>query len=215
MVSVPEMAGAMKALLGETARRLGRETTFVERASKLDGAGFAQTCVLGWGEHPDASLSQLSQSAASLGVAITPQGLDQRFDQEAGCLLRKLLEGASRLAWGADPAALPVLARFSAVPVQDSTTIQLPDAFAAWQGCGDAISQHLAALKVQVRLDLLLVAAVLLKPSFAVRALLRAAERVRAPIESGDLPAARSAITVSAIPFGRLIRPTSPAPCRS
>jgi DDE family transposase len=155
-MSVTEIASAMQGLLTETARRLGRETQFVERASKLDGASFAQTCVLGWSEHPDASLSQLSQTAASVGVAISPQGLDQRFDQEAASFLRKLLEEAAHLAMGVNPPALPLLARFSAVQVQDSTTISLPDGLVAiWRGCGDAIGGHLAALKLQVRLDLL------------------------------------------------------------
>lgn len=156
MTSVTEIATAMKSLLGETARRLGRETQFVERASKLDGASFAQTCVWGWTEHPDASLSQLSQTAASVGVAISPQGLDQRFDQEAASFLQKLLEDASRLALSGNPTALPLLARFSAVQIQDSTTISLPDGLAAiWQGCGDAIGGHLAALKIQACVDLL------------------------------------------------------------
>ena len=67
MTSVTEIAATMKSLLTETAHQLGRETKFVERASKLDGASFAQTCILGWSEHPDASLSQLSQTAASVG----------------------------------------------------------------------------------------------------------------------------------------------------
>jgi hypothetical protein len=156
MASVAEIASAMKGLLSDTAQRLGRETKFVQRASKLDGARFAQSCVVGWLEHPDASLSQLSQSAASVGVAISPQGLDQRFDQEAAAFLRQLLEEASRLVVSADPTVLPVLSRFSAVQVQDSTTLTLPEGLAAlWRGCGDALGQHLAALKIQVRLDLL------------------------------------------------------------
>ncbi len=156
MTSVPEIATAMKSVLTDTARRLGRETQFVERASKLDGAAFAQTCVWGWSEHPEASLSQLSEMAASVGVAITPQGLDQRFDQEAATFLRTLLEDAAHRVLGAHPAVLPVLARFTAVQVEDSTTIGLPDGLAAiWHGCGDAVGGHLAALKIQARLDLL------------------------------------------------------------
>ena len=156
MTSVTEIANAMKSLLTETARRLGRETKFVERASKLDGAAFAQTCVLSWSEHPDAALSQLCQTAARVGVEITPQGLDQRFDQEAASLLRKLLEEAAHLVLRTDSAVLPLLARFTAVQIQDSTTISLPDGLAAiWQGCGDAVGGHLAALKVQVCLDVL------------------------------------------------------------
>ena len=70
MSSVTEIAMAMKSLLTETARHLGRESKFVKRQSKLDGATFAQTCVLGWSEHPDASLGQLAQTAASVGVTV-------------------------------------------------------------------------------------------------------------------------------------------------
>jgi hypothetical protein len=146
----------MKALLTETAARLGRETGFVRRRSKLDGAAFARACVLGWQQHPDARLSQLAQTAACLGVPISPQGLDQRFGEAAAAFLRALLEAAMTTLVGAAPVALPLLGRFTAVLVQDSTVINLPDALAAvWQGCGDAAGHHLAALKVQPRLDLL------------------------------------------------------------
>ena len=115
MTRVPQIATAIKSLLKDAAWRLGRETQFVKQASKLDSAVFAQSCVWKWSEHPDASLTQLSQTAASVGVAITPQGLGQRFDQEAASFLRQLLEDASQRVLGAHPAVLPVLTRFSAV----------------------------------------------------------------------------------------------------
>jgi len=156
MASVPEIAEAMKTLLSVTAARLGHEQQFVQRASKLDGAAFAPTCVLGWQEHPDARLSQLAQAAASLGVPISPQGLDQRFSEPAAAFLRALLAAALTTVVRAAPVAVPVLQRFTAVVVQDSTIISLPDALASvWQGCGDVARHHLAALKVQPRLDLL------------------------------------------------------------
>lgn len=156
MSSVTEIACAMKSLLTSTAQRLGRESKFVKRRSKVDGAAFAQTCVLGWSEHPDASLSQLSQTAASVGVAITPQGIDQRFDQQAASFLEGLLKEASHLLLGATPTTLPILARFAAVQIQDSSSIGLPDGLAqVWKGCGDACGGHLAALKVCPCWDLL------------------------------------------------------------
>ena len=156
MASVTEIAGAMKTLLTETAERLARERQFVRRRSKLDGAAFARTCVLGWQEHPDARLSQLSQTAASLGIGISPQGLDQRFTEPAAAFLRALLDAAMTTVVRAAPVAVPLLARFAAVVVEDSTIITLPDALAhLWQGCGDVAQHHLAALKVEPRLDLL------------------------------------------------------------
>jgi hypothetical protein len=55
----------------------------------------------------------------------------------------------------ADPAVVPLLDRFPAVYVQDSTVIALPDALAAeWPGCGGRTAQGTqAALKLQVRLE--------------------------------------------------------------
>jgi hypothetical protein len=156
MASVPEIAEAMDTLLTETAARLGREKGFVRRRSKLDGAAFARACVLGWQEHPDARLSQLAQVAASLGIPLSPQGLDQRFGEHAAAFLRALLEAALATTISAAPVAVPLLARFAAVVVQDSTIVTLPDALAhLWRGCGDVAGHHLAALKVQPRLDLL------------------------------------------------------------
>ena len=76
MTSVTEIAAAMKSLLTETATRVGRETGFVRRQSKLDGAGFARTTVLGWMQDPDAALSALVQTTATLGIPVSAQALD-------------------------------------------------------------------------------------------------------------------------------------------
>jgi hypothetical protein len=76
------------------AAALGWETGFVQLQSKLDGVAFAQTYVLGREHHPDARLSQVAETAARLGVPICPQGLDQRFGEQAASFLRALLEAA-------------------------------------------------------------------------------------------------------------------------
>ena len=156
MTSVTEIAAAMKSLLTETATRVGRETGFVRRQSKLDGAGFARTTVLGWMQDPDAALSALVQTTATLGIPVSAQALDQRFSEAAATFLAALLQEAVAVLIGADPVAIPLLARFVGVVVEDSSVIVLPEALATvWLGCGDALGQHLAELKIAVRLDLL------------------------------------------------------------
>lgn len=156
MTSVAEIAQAMKGLLTETASRLGRETGFVQRQSKLDGAGFARTTVLGWLQHPEATLSALAQTTTTLGIPVSSQAVDQRFGEAAATFLAALLQEAVAVLIGAEPVAIPLLARFAGVVVEDSSVIALPDALAAvWQGCGDALGQHLAELKLALRLDLL------------------------------------------------------------
>src|SRR5687768_13874335 len=94
MNSIEQVATAMQDVLGFTAYRLGRETSFVQRDSKLDGARFAQTLVFSYLANPDASLSDLTQTAAALGVQISPEGLTQRFSPSAAALLQQLLAAA-------------------------------------------------------------------------------------------------------------------------
>ena len=71
MVTIPQVAEAMQTVLTTTADDAARETRFVQRESKLGGAAFAQTLVLGWLENPEATLEELSQTAAATGTRNT------------------------------------------------------------------------------------------------------------------------------------------------
>jgi hypothetical protein len=139
-----------------TADRLARQTGFVRRQSKLDGSCFAQTLTFGWLHNPDATLEELAQTASSLGVAISAQGLDQRFGRRAAVFLKRLLQEAVLRVVSTEPVAIPLLQRFAGVCLLDSTTITLPPAFArAWPGCGQKSNGPKAGIKAQVRLNLL------------------------------------------------------------
>ena len=153
---IPQVARAMRAVLTTTADAAAKATQFVQRTSPLGGATFSQTLVFGFLGNPQASLEELAQTATTLGVAITPQALDQRFTPAAAACLEQVLHAAITRLIAADPVAIPLLERFTAVYVQDSSTIVLPDVLAAvWQGCGGTTtSGTAAALKFQVRLDL-------------------------------------------------------------
>ena len=156
MASIPEVAGAIGRVLMDVATAVERSSGFVRRRSKLTGALFVQTLVLSWLQRPDASLAELSQMAGELGVAISPQGLAERFTDRASLLLEEVLGAAVAEVIAADPVAIPILRRFSAVTVQDSSTIALPPELAEhWRGCGGTTPEGEAALKLQVRLDLL------------------------------------------------------------
>src|SRR3712207_6995400 len=61
----------------------------------------------------------------SLGVRITPQALDQRFTESAAACLEQVLAAAVAQVIAAAPLAIPILERFGAVEVHDSTTITL------------------------------------------------------------------------------------------
>jgi hypothetical protein len=156
MVTIPEVTNALQRVLSTAADAIARETGFVRRRRKLSGARFVQTLVFGWLANPRASLEELTQTAAGLGVPISPQGLDQRFTPEAAACLDQVLTEAVSTLVVAEPVMIPLLERFTGVYVDDSTTIRLPDALAElWPGCGGSTpTAGLASLKLQVRLEL-------------------------------------------------------------
>lgn len=156
MTTIPEVTVALRSVLTETADEVARETGCQRRASKLGGAGFVRALVFGWLADPDATLERLAQAAAALGTPVSPQALDQRFTPEAAACLEGVLAAAVGALVAAEPAAVPLLRRFSGVYVQDSSTVRLPDEAAGlWPGCGGSSpTAGRAGLKLEVRLEL-------------------------------------------------------------
>lgn len=156
MSTLPYLAPVLQAVLREVPKRMQRMTGFVQRVSKFDGPAFVQTLVFGWLANSAATLENLAQTALSLGVPISAQGLAQRFTESGARLLQSTLEAAVIQVFQSEPAALPLLQRFTGVYLLDSTQIALPSELAAqWPGCGGGHSatDGRAALKLQVGWD--------------------------------------------------------------
>jgi Transposase DDE domain len=155
MTTIPQLAEVLQRLLSSTADQIAGETGFVQRRSKMSGALFCQTLVFGWLAKATASLTELVQTAATAGVGITPQGLEERFSARAAEFMRHLLEEALGKVVAAHPVAVPILQRFAGVYIQDSTNIPLPDSLVGvWHGSGERrTNQTVAGLKAQVQLD--------------------------------------------------------------
>jgi hypothetical protein len=127
----------LQTVRGDPADALARSTGFIQRQRKWTGPTFAQALVFGWLAKPDASLDHLTQMAAHLGVTISPQALDERFTPQAADFLHQLLGAGVQEMIAAEPAAIPLLNRFTAVDLIDSSTIPRPEPLAAtWAGCG-------------------------------------------------------------------------------
>ena len=156
MTSIPCLARTLQTLFTTVADAVAAETGFVCRRRKLTGAVFAQTLVFGLLGVPHATLRQLQQAAATAGTAASVQAIAQRSSQTAATFLQRLLERALETVVTGEPVAIPLLARFPAVVVLDSSGISLPPALASvWRGCGNHTAQGaLAALKLQLRYDL-------------------------------------------------------------
>ena len=157
MSSIPQIAGAMERVLRTRAKELERETGFVHRSTaQLDGPTFVQTTVFGWIDHAEASYAQLRHVAASLGVRVSPQAIEQRFGAESAALLREVLQAAVGEVLSSEGPAPELLSRFQGVYVQDGTVISLPEELRdEWRGCGGSTPEAgQSSLRVQVRLDL-------------------------------------------------------------
>lgn len=155
MPSIAQIAQAMRSVFVERAALAARVAGFVQRQRELTGPRFVQLTVASFLAHPDAGYETLVGVASDYGVLISPQGLANRFDQRAVTLLELTLRAAMQQSLAADPAVLPLLNRFVAVSVEDSTVIALPDALAdRFPGCGGNRNNAKAACKAQFRWEL-------------------------------------------------------------
>lgn len=156
MSSIPQVCHAVQQLLTEVANQAAQTTGFTKRPSKISGALFVSTLVFSWLAKPEARMSDLSQTAALLGTPVSAAALEQRCTEAAVACLRQVLAAAMAVVIRGPVVALPVLDRFPAVTVQDSTVIPLPAVLAdRWPGCGGSTPEAgAAALKVDVRYGL-------------------------------------------------------------
>lgn len=159
MTTIPQVSQAMQQLLTSAAEAADTKLHYTRRAdrAKFSASTLTQTLVLGFLAHPDARVEQLAQTAARVGVDVSPQAIDQRFTFATAALLQELVRASMQHLISSDGVAIPILQRFTGVRIHDSTTIVLPDTLQEhWQGCGGSSTTNTsAALKCGVQLDLL------------------------------------------------------------
>ena len=156
MSNVAYLSEQLQHILEERADELARETGCVQRQRKFSAAILLQTWVFGWQQHPDASLEQLASVAELHDVEVTDTAVQKRFTPKAAAFLHRVLEEAcSLVVQAAQDVPVTLLRRFSAVILEDSSSIALPDELAeVWQGCGGNQEHTAAAVKLHVRWEL-------------------------------------------------------------
>lgn len=153
MSSVASLSKQLFHVLEERADIVAKATGCVQRKRKFSGASLLQTLVFGWHQHPDASLEQLASTAAVGDVLVTDTAVHKRFTPQAAKFLHAMLEEAcSLVVQAAHDVPLPLLRRFSAVILEDSSSLSLPNELAEiWRGCGGNQDHTAAAVKLHVR----------------------------------------------------------------
>lgn len=156
MITIAQVSEAMQHVLTVCADKAAEESSLIQRQRKVTGANLSQTLVLGWLSNPQATLEELCQTGAVVGLQITPQGLEQRFTPEASQFLEGLLAETVTALFAAEVVAIPLLQRFNGVYISDSSIVQLPDELhEEWAGFGGRVATSRAAIKLQLRLDML------------------------------------------------------------
>jgi len=156
MTSVAYVGEQLKRILNERANELGKQTGCIQRVRKFTGASLLQTLVFGWQQHPDASLEQLASTAELGEVSVTDTAVDKRFTPQCAAFLHAVLEEMSSVVvQAAHDVPIKLLRRFSAVILEDSSGVSLPNELAErWRGCGGNQDHTAAAVKLHVRWEL-------------------------------------------------------------
>lgn len=156
MTSVAQVTNVLTQIFGEEADRLARETGCIQRQRHFSGSSLAQTLVFAWLSQPAVSLEKLASAAASCQVVVTDSAIEKRFTKELADFLHALLQLATARVVQVKPVEVALLKQFSAVVLEDSSTVTLPDELAeVWRGCGGNQAHTSSAVKLHVRLDLL------------------------------------------------------------
>ena len=153
MDNITQIATTLQRVFGEEADRIGRETGFIKREKKVKGSTFIQAMVYGFQANPELTYEELSQSAATIGLTMSAQGMEQRFNREASEFTRKVLEKVVEQAIIKSEVKGQLIQKFEGIYIRDSSVIELPrELQEIWRGAGGSKGEN-AALKLQVNLN--------------------------------------------------------------
>jgi hypothetical protein len=153
METITSIVQAMQTILTDEADKVGKSSGFIQREGKLEGSTFLQLLVFGFQSAPELTYGELSQSAATVGVDISAQGIEQRFSETAVQFVQTMLEKMVSAGVNGEQSSILILSRFEGVYIRDSSVIELPKSLkGVWQGNGGNQGAN-AALKLQVDLN--------------------------------------------------------------
>jgi hypothetical protein len=149
------VAAGLQTVLGPVLDIIGRETGAIQRQRKFSGASLFNMLVLTLMKLPNAKTDDFVSTAAQLGVMVTPDAVEKRFTSTLISFLRAGLKRVLEQTITAGAVSVPLLEKFTAVEIGDSTTITVPDEYAAeFPGCGGKTGSGKAAVKIQAAWEL-------------------------------------------------------------
>jgi hypothetical protein len=155
-MSVTQVMEQYQSILEEEVRDIAYETGVIKRQGKIDAATLAQMMIFGFWQDPEIRLSGLAQIGGRREVHVTESAISQRFTPECAEMFQKILQRLTEVQLESEKVDIPLLKQFSAVIVEDSTSMVLPEELAGvWKGCGGSSGMSEAAVKAFVQWDVL------------------------------------------------------------
>ncbi|MGI9057012.1 MAG: hypothetical protein ACR2H5_00340, partial [Ktedonobacteraceae bacterium] len=158
-MSIARVNSQLKHLFEHDAPELARQMGMRERT--ISFAQLALLFVMGWWSQPHSGPSALARFAGSLGLTVSKQAVDCHWTPRSADWLLALLRRAVQQVVRGQGVTLDWMRPFTAVWVEDGSTIALPAALAeVWRGCGGRAAREgqpdksKAALKITVRWNL-------------------------------------------------------------
>lgn len=159
MLSIARVNKQLKHLFEHDAPELANQLGMRERT--ISFTQLALVLVLGWWSQPQSGPSALARFAGSVGLTVNKQTVDCHWTPRTADWLLALLRRAVQQVVQGPGVTLAWMRPFTAVWVEDGSTISLPAALAKiWRGCGgsavsaDKPDKSKAALKITVRWNL-------------------------------------------------------------
>lgn len=155
-MSVTQVMEQYQSILEEEVQEIAWKTGAVKRKGKLDAATFVQMMIFGFWQDPELRLSGLSQIGGRREVYVTESAISQRFTPESAMMFLEIMKRLAAVRLKSEKVDIPLLKDFSAVIVEDSTSVVLPAELAdIWKGCGGSEGTSGAMVKAFVRWDVL------------------------------------------------------------
>jgi Transposase DDE domain len=155
-MSLTQVMEQYQSILEEEVRDIAWETGAVKREGKLDAVTLVQMIIFGFWQDPEIRLSGLAQIGGRREVYVTESAISQRFTPECAKMFLKVMQRLAEVDLEGEKVDIPLLKQFSAVIVEDSTSVTLLAELAEiWRGCGGGEKTSEAGVKVFVQWDVL------------------------------------------------------------
>src|SRR5260370_29319100 len=153
-MSVTQVMEQYQSILEEEVHEIAWATGAIKRKGKLDAVTFVQLTIFGFWQDPDIRLSGLAQIGGRREVHVTESAISQRFTPKSANMFYKIMQRLAEVQVKSEKVDIPLLKQFSAVIVEDSTSITLSTELAdIWLGCGGGEVASEAGVKAFVQWD--------------------------------------------------------------